>query len=107
MAEKAATPRSAPNRHRTNLTLRMSNDEGVTWPVRKVLDPDIAGSFDIAVTPDGRIHVLYEGGTNPGWNDSHIKNRAMVVLSFDLAWLTDGQDRLEAGDQPVGSVVGR
>lgn len=104
VAAKANTPRSARNRHRTNLTLRMSYDEGHTWPVAKVIDPGIAGYSDLAVTPDGLIHVLYEGGTIPGHNDSHFKNQAMSVVSLNLEWLTDGADRLAPGDQPVNRL---
>lgn len=100
VAAKASTPRSARNRHRTNLTLRMSYDEGRTWPVAKVIDPGIAGYSDLAVTADGRIHVLYEGGVIAGWNDNHFKNQAMSVVSLNLEWLTDGADRPAPGDQP-------
>ena len=107
VAAKASTPRSARNRHRTNLTLRMSYDEGRTWPVGKVIDPGIAGYSDLAVTPDGMIHLLYEGGTIPGWNDSHFKNQAMSVVSLNLEWLTDGADHLAPGDQPLNRLVRR
>jgi sialidase-1 len=100
VAEKASTPRSARNRHRTHLTVRMSYDEGVTWPVAKTIDPGVAGYSDLAVTPDGRIHVLYEGGVIAGEN-SHFKNAAMSVVSFNLEWLTDGRDRLDAADAPL------
>jgi len=107
VAEKASTPRSARNRHRTNLTLRLSYDEGHTWPVSKVIDPGIAGYSDLAVTPDGLIHVLYEGGTIPGWDNSHFKNQAMSVVSLNLEWLTAGADRLAPGDQPCNRLAGR
>lgn len=105
VAAKASTPRSARNRHRTNLTLRMSYDEGHTWPVSKVIDEGIAGYSDLAVTPDGMIHVLYEGGTIPGWDGSHFKNQAMSVVSLNLEWLTDGADRLVPGDQPLNRLA--
>lgn len=85
------TPRSARKRHRTNLTIRMSYDEGDTWPVSKVIDPGIAGYSDMAVTPDGIIHVFYEGGSVSETN-SHFKSKHMSVVSFDLEWLTDGKD---------------
>jgi sialidase-1 len=107
VAAKASTPRSARNRHRTNLTLRMSYDEGLTWPVSKVIDSGIAGYSDLAVTPDGMIHILYEGGTIPGWDNSHFKNQAMSVVSLNLEWLTDGADRLEPRDQPLNQLVRR
>lgn len=105
IAEKPATPRSARNRHRTNLTVRMSYDEGHTWPVAKVIDPGIAGYSDLAVTPDGKIHLLYEGGAIAGTGNNHFKNQAMSVVSFNLEWLTDGADRLEPGDRPLNTLI--
>ncbi|MEM7374768.1 MAG: sialidase family protein [Bacteroidota bacterium] len=101
IAKRSATPRSARSRHRTNLTVRMSYDEGITWPVKKVLDPNIAGYSDMAVTPDGTIHVLYEGGVIEGQNNNMYKNAQMSVASFDLAWLTGGKDQLETTDKPL------
>jgi len=98
VSKKASTPRSAPGRHRTNLTMRMSYDEGLTWPVSKVLDPNIAGYSDIAVTPDGLIHVIYEGGS---LTDNHFLNTQVSVLTFSLEWLTDGKDRLKRKDFPI------
>jgi len=98
IARGSSTPRSARSPHRVNLTVRMSYDEGHTWPVAKVLDPEIAGYSDLAVTSDGMIHCLYEGGSLTG---SHYKNTHMSVISFDLAWLTQGQDRLDPQDKPL------
>ncbi|MEX2568530.1 MAG: sialidase family protein [Cyclobacteriaceae bacterium] len=100
IAKKPSTPRSAGNRHRTNLTMRMSYDEGLTWPVSKVIDAGIAGYSDISVTPDGIIHLFYEGGSIAG-TDSHFKNKHMSVVSFDLEWLTDGKDSLPKKERPL------
>ena len=97
-AQRASTPRSAKNRHRTNLTIRMSYDEGNTWPVSKVIDPGIAGYSDLAVTPDGSIHCLYEGGT---LTDRHFLNNHISIVSFTLEWLTDGKDKLDKKDKPL------
>lgn len=97
-AERASTPRSAKNRHRTNLTVRMSYDEGLTWPVHKVIDPGIAGYSDLTVTPDGQIHCLYEGGT---LTESHFLNNHISIVSFTLEWLTDGKDKKDKKDKPL------
>jgi len=96
-AQMASTSRSAPNRHRTNLTIRMSYDEGFTWPVSKVIDPGIAGYSDLAVTPDGLIHC-YEGGS---LTDNHFLNNQISIISFTLEWLTDGKDKLDKKDKPL------
>lgn len=106
VANKPSTPRSAKSRHRTNLTIRMSNDEGLTWPVSKVIDPDIAGYSDIAVTPDGNIHVFYEGGSIEG-TQSQYKNTHMSVVTFDLEWLTDGKQKFAEGDKPLNRFVAK
>jgi sialidase-1 len=104
-APRPSTPRSAPNRHRVNLTVRMSYDEGITWPVSKVVDPGVAGYSDLAVTPDGMIHCFYEGGTIEGTGGNHFKNTHMSVVSFDLAWLTDGADKPSRSDKPFRTPV--
>ena len=96
--KKRNTPRSAKARHRVNLTMRMSYDEGETWPVSKVIDPGVAGYSDIAVTPNGVIHCLYEGGALRG---NHYLNSQITIVSFSLEWLTDGRDRLQKDDIPL------
>jgi sialidase-1 len=101
IAEKKSTPRSAPNRHRTNLTVRVSYDEGETWPVSKVIDPGIAGYSDIAVTPDGIIHCLYEGGS---LTESHFLNNHVTVVSFSLEWLTNGKDKSDKKDKSLNQM---
>ena len=104
-AAKPSTPRSARNRHRINLTVRMSYDEGLTWPVSKIIDPGIAGYSDLAVTPDGIIHCFYEGGSIDGTGGNHYKNTHMSVVSFDLPWLTDGKDQSGKKDKPNNSYI--
>src|SRR5205823_13287182 len=50
---------------RTNLTLRLSTDNGKTWPAQKLLEPGIAAYSDLAATPDGIVFCFYEcGGVN-------------------------------------------
>lgn len=69
---------------RENLTVKLSRDEGQTWPVAKVIDPGVAGYSDLTVSPDGTIYVLYEGGSRDGdmFNNTH-----MTLATFNLAWL--------------------
>lgn len=49
---------------RANLSLKISRDDGRTWPVTKTLDPGPSGYSDLAVLPDGTILCLYEAGTS-------------------------------------------
>ena len=70
---------------RENGTVRLSYDDGRTWPVKKVLH---AGSFGYSVLtalPDGTIGCLFESD-----NASKI-----VFARFTLDWLTDGKDSLK------------
>jgi sialidase-1 len=84
------TPRSAFTRSRSNLTMRMSYDEGITWPVTKVIDPGFSAYSDITVTPDGLIHCLYEGKSI---NEEGKNVYSLILATFNLEWLTDGKDR--------------
>jgi len=67
---------------RRNLTVRMSKDEGRTWPVKKVLDSGVAGYSDLAVAPDKTIFDIYE--TPLGQN---LKEHSVVIARFQLKWV--------------------
>jgi len=45
---------------RENMTVRLSYDEGKTWPVSKVIYPGSAAYSDLIVLPDGTVGCLYE-----------------------------------------------
>jgi sialidase-1 len=69
---------------RENLTVRLSCDEGETWPLARVVDPGVAGYSDLAVDASGAIHCLYEGGDVAGniFHNSHLS-----LATFNLPWL--------------------
>jgi len=48
------------SKDRRNLTLRLSHDEGATWPEAQVLEPGRAGYSDLAALADGTILCYYE-----------------------------------------------
>ena len=79
------------SRPRENETVRLSYDEGETWPVAKSIERGRSGYADIAVAPDGTILCLYERGHNP---DNALNTRLLTVARFNLEWLTDGRDSL-------------
>lgn len=62
--EKAGTSLAFSNpadaKSRKNLTLRISHDDGLTWPVKKVLCPGSAIYSSLVALPDGDVGVLYE-----------------------------------------------
>jgi sialidase-1 len=64
-------------------TVRLSYDEGETWPVAKVIQPGYFGYSCLAVLPNGMICCLFE-------NEGCGKD---TFVSFSLEWLTDGKDR--------------
>ena len=61
---------------RENLCIKLSRDDGKTWPVNKVLDPGKAAYSDLAVLPDGTVLCLYE------------KADSIACARFNLEWIT-------------------
>lgn len=89
--EKKEVIRWSGMRPRNNVTVRLSTDEGVSWPVSKVLEPGRSAYADLAVGRDGMIFCLVERGEIDGNN---LNTRYLSVLRFNLEWLTDGRDTL-------------
>jgi len=74
---------------RAKMTVRLSYDEGQTWPVAKLLNAGPSAYSCLVALPDGTIGCLYETG----------KERAYETITFarfTLDWLTDGKDGLGA-----------
>jgi sialidase-1 len=76
-------------RDRVKMTVRLSYDEGKTWPVSKLIHPGPSAYSNLAITRDGTILCFYEGGV------AHRREWIRVVR-FNLEWLTDGKDALSA-----------
>ncbi|WP_165970725.1 sialidase family protein [Actinomadura sp. 6K520] len=62
---------------RTDLTVRVSRDDGASWPAHALLKPGAAGYSTMAVLADGSIGTLYEIGDTGG----------IVFTRFTLPWL--------------------
>lgn len=85
----ADAPRTAPRSHwllfsntasttaRRNLTVRMSCDDGRSWPVARVVEPGEAAYSTLARLNDGTFGLLYESGPY----------RTITFARFDDAWL--------------------
>ena len=69
---------------RVEMTVRLSYDEGKTWPVSKRLHDGPSAYSCLAILPDGDIGCLYEGG--------RTRYGEIVFARFSLEWLTDGRD---------------
>lgn len=65
---------------RENLTVRLSLDEGVSWPEQRVLQTGPAAYSCLTKLPDGTVGCLYEAG------DDNPYER-IVFARFSLAWL--------------------
>ena len=61
---------------RENLSIKLSRDDGKTWPVNKTLDAGPSAYSDLAVLPDGTVVCLYEKASD------------IVAARFNLEWLT-------------------
>ena len=61
---------------RENLSIKLSRDDGKTWPISKTLDPGSSAYSDLAVLADGTVLCLYE-------NKKDIR-----VARFNLEWIT-------------------
>ena len=80
---------------RRNGTIRMSIDEGRTWPVARTLWPGGYAYSSLASLPDGSVGCLFE-------KDGY---KTVTFARFTLAWLTDGKDAIRR-DSP-GSPASR
>jgi len=68
------------NTERQKLTVRASYDECQSWPIAKTLFKGEAAYSDMAVTPDGAIHCLYECGKEGPYE-------MLRMATFDLEWV--------------------
>ncbi|MEW5977457.1 MAG: sialidase family protein [Acidobacteriota bacterium] len=79
-------------RHRFDLTVRLSYDEGKTWPVAKLLKKGTGAYSSMTVFPDGTIGIIYETGNDYGGIVEYYGKLAFA--RFNLEWLTDEKDSL-------------
>jgi sialidase-1 len=64
---------------RENLTIKLSHDDGRTWPVNRTLEPGASAYSDLAVLPDGSLVCFYEGRDQ------------LVAARFSMEWLKSGE----------------
>ncbi len=81
-------------RDRKNLSVKLSYDDGETWPVSKVIEPGFSGYSDLAALPDGTILCFHERGSTDG--RTIYKTGLLTVARFNLEWLSDGKDEWPA-----------
>jgi sialidase-1 len=71
---------------RTDLTVRLSYDEGRTWPVSNRLREGNSQYSSLALLPDRSIGCLYDL-----WQDGNYR---LYFARFSLSWLSGGKDTL-------------
>ena len=78
---------------RVKMTVRLSYDEGKTWPVSKLLHAGPSAYSSLAVLPDLSVGCLYERN---GVTESSEKSpyETLTFARFTLDWLTAGKDPL-------------
>jgi len=79
------------NRDRKNVSVKISRDEGKTWPVNKSIEPGPSMYSDIAVTKGGTILCFY-GRSGDGSILGHFAGGRLTLARFNLEWLTSGKE---------------
>lgn len=69
---------------RQKLTIRLSDDDGLTWPAARTLHAGPAAYSCLAVLPDGTITCLYERGRKNSYE-------TLTLARFSLEWLLAGR----------------
>ena len=70
--------------NRSNVTVLLSTDEGVTWPTKKTIFSGASAYSSLTVLPDGTLGMYYENGESSTYQ--------MYFVRFSLNWLTNGAD---------------
>lgn len=80
-----ANAKPGQGRDRKNLSLKLSYDEGQTWPVNKTLEAGGSGYSDLAIAPDGSLLCFYERTKV----DDETKKRTayLTIARVGLDWL--------------------
>ena len=74
---------------RRNMTLRLSYDEGRSWPVARQLHAGPAAYSCLTVLSDLTVGCLYERGDTKPYEK-------ITFARVSLEWLTDGKDAIAA-----------
>jgi len=79
-----ANPGHGQRGQRRDLTVRLSYDEGRTWPIRRLLWPGPAAYCCLGVLPDGQLACFLEGGKKNPYE-------RIVFARFSRQWLTNAR----------------
>ncbi len=65
---------------RKNLSIKLSHDDGTSWPTSKTLEAGPSAYSDLAVLPDGNVLCLYEA------------DEKIVCARFNLTWVCEASE---------------
>jgi sialidase-1 len=74
-----------PGKSRHRMTVFVSHDQGVTWPVKRLVNEGMSAYSSLAAGTDGAIYLLFERG------EEKLYDR-MALARFNLAWITEGRE---------------
>ena len=67
------------------MTVRMSHDEGRSWPVKRLVHAGPSSYSSLVRLPDGAVGIAFEGG------ETH-RREWIRFMRLPLEWLADGED---------------
>ncbi len=76
------------NAKRINMTVKLSADEGKTWPLSKSIHPGPSAYSCLSVLPNGKIACFYEAGRK-------MPYETITLAIFDIDWLTSGKIKIK------------
>ena len=71
---------------RERMTVRMSEDEGASWPISRIVHEGPAAYSSLVVLAVGSIGLLFERGDRSPYEK-------ITYVRFPVEWLTEGKDR--------------
>ncbi len=71
---------------RERMTVRLSEDDGASWPVSRIVHEGPAAYSSLVVLPDRSVGVLFERGDRSPYEK-------ITFVRFLLEWLTGGKDQ--------------
>ena len=71
---------------RKNVSLRMSRDEGQSWPTSRSIEPGYSAYSDLAVTRDGTILCFYGRS-----KDLHFAGDRLTLARIPFTWIAEAE----------------
>jgi sialidase-1 len=87
------------HKDRVDVTIKLSEDGGRTWPVSRILEAGPSAYSDLAVLPDGTVLCFYESGdpTSPRKSGRLWAYAHLTLARFNLEWLMGGREASSSG----------